>query len=110
MSLTGAAAVCFYVFMRTTVELPPALLRAAKARSAERGETLKALLTRAVASELGRHAASSESRGRVTLPLFGHPDGAPVTLSNRDLERALADQDAARADAPRHRRGAGRSR
>jgi hypothetical protein len=34
--------------MRTTVELPPHVMRAAKARSAERGESLKTLLTRAV--------------------------------------------------------------
>lgn len=40
--------------MRTTVMLPPELLRAAKAQAAQRGETFKALVTRAIENELGR--------------------------------------------------------
>lgn len=96
--------------MRTTVELPPALLRAAKARSAERGETLKALLTRAVAAELGGHTAGPGARTRVTLPLFGDSRGARVNPSNADLERALTDADAGHASGPRPPRGRRRSR
>jgi hypothetical protein len=81
--------------MRTTVMFAPDLLRAAKARSAERGESLKALLTRAVEAELGREAAADPgARQRVGLPLFGGA-GAAARLSNADLERALADADAA---------------
>ena len=58
--------------MRTTVELPRELLRRAKACAAERGETLKTLLTRAVATELGRTgAAEPPEPRRVELPLFG---------------------------------------
>jgi hypothetical protein len=92
--------------MRTTVELAPDLLRAAKARSAERGESLKALLTRAVEAELGNPPARSMTRSRVALPLFGG-SGPAVGLSNTDLERALADDDAARigSTAPHRRRG-----
>jgi hypothetical protein len=81
--------------MRTTVELPPALLRAAKARSAERGESLKGLLTRAVAAELGLGAGGGP-RPRVRLPLFGLAAGPRADPSNVDLERALADVDAVR--------------
>jgi hypothetical protein len=82
--------------MRTTIVLPPDLLRAAKSRSAERGESLKALITRAVAAEL---AAPQDSRGpgaRVTLPLFGDPRGAKVRLTNSDLADRLAAADADR--------------
>ena len=87
--------------MRTTVELPPDLMRAAKARSAEAGESLKALLMRAVEAEL--HAASSAPAhaARVRLPLFGSVAGPRVRLTNRDLERTLADADAERAGVAR---------
>jgi hypothetical protein len=81
--------------MRTTVELPPDLMRAAKARSAEAGESLKALLTRAVEAELGRLVTRSAVRSRVRLPLFGDASGPRVNPSNADLERALAGADAA---------------
>jgi len=81
--------------MRTTVELPPDLMRAAKARSAESGESLKTLLTRAVAAELDTHVARRNPNARVVLPLFGAAAGPRVRLSNADLERALADADVA---------------
>ena len=80
--------------MRTTVELPPDLMRAAKARSAESGESLKTLLTRAVAAELETHAVRRSQKARVTLPLFGDSKKPGVRLSNADLERTLADADA----------------
>jgi hypothetical protein len=93
--------------MRTTVEFPPPLMRAAKARSAELGESLKALLTRAVTAELGRDPAAPTRGARVTLPLFGGGPGPRVSPSNADLERALAAADAAAVSggrAPRTRR------
>jgi hypothetical protein len=104
--------------MRTTVELPPDLMRAAKARSAERGESLKTLLTRAVAAELELHATKRGRNARVTLPLFGDPAGPRVRPSNADLERAVADADGSAAlpasesqesdSKPRRRRGRSR--
>ena len=84
---------CFYAFMRTTVELPPELMKRAKARAATRGESLKTLLTRAVASELGRSMHSGESSPRVRLPVFGNPERKPVNVSVRDIELALSDDD-----------------
>ena len=69
-------------------------MRAAKARSAESGESLKSLLTRAVAAELESHVPRG-ARARVTLPLFGASAGPRVRLSNADVERALAESDAA---------------
>jgi HrpA-like RNA helicase len=90
--------------MRTTVELPSDLMRAAKARSAESGESLKALLTRAVAAELATAAAPRSHKARVKLPLFGSPRAARVRVSSADLERALGDADAASAGPKRRRR------
>lgn len=87
--------------MRTTVELDPALMRAAKARSAELGESLKSLLSRAVSAELA--ADAPRSGRRVSLPLFGRRSKVLRNPSNADLEGALADADAV-AIAPRKRR------
>jgi hypothetical protein len=81
--------------MRTTVEFPPDLIRAAKARSASQGESLKALLTRAVAAELGSHPADAQTQSRVVLPIFGETGRRAPNPSNADLERALADDEAA---------------
>lgn len=93
--------------MRTTVDLPTPLFRRAKARAAARGETLRALLTRAVEAEVGvSPAASSSSKwhhpdGRVKLPLIGTADGRPkVKLTNAELEEILARDDAEHAGLP----------
>ena len=86
--------------MRTTVELPPDLMRAAKARSAESGESLKTLLTRAVAAELDTHAIRRGQKTRVALPLFGGSTGPRGRPSNADLERALAEADVAALPSP----------
>lgn len=74
-------------------------MRQAKVRAAERGESLKAFLTRAVEAELGRRA--QPSGGRPRLPLFGHTDGPRRHVSNVDVARALADDDAAAVGAGR---------
>ena len=83
--------------MRTTIMFEPELMRSAKAKSAERGESLKALMTRAVEAELGRSDVPSRARARVLLPLFGSDTGPFVRLSNADIEAALAAEDAAAA-------------
>jgi hypothetical protein len=82
--------------MRTTVDLPTPLFRRAKARAAARGETLRALLTRAVEAEVGAASPSKwhDSSGRVKLPLIGTPGGPKVNLTNADLERILAEDEA----------------
>ena len=81
--------------MRATVELDPVLMRAAKARSAERGESLRSLLSRAVAAELGVEG-SRPAGARVKLPLFGRPGTKRASPSNADLEAALAKVDGVR--------------
>lgn len=81
--------------MRTTVDLPDDLLRMAKARSAERGESLKEMFTRLLVREVGAAPATAESR-RVQLPLVGDP-GRPsphASLSNADVEELLLEDEA----------------
>jgi signal transduction histidine kinase len=79
--------------MRTTVDLPADLMRAAKARAAEHGESLKAFFTRAVAHEL-RVPVNRRDGARVVLPLVGSSDEPPVSVTNADIEDALAEDDA----------------
>jgi hypothetical protein len=79
--------------MRTTIVLPPSLLRAAKARSAAQGESLKSLITRAVSAEVAAGAAPPRST-RLVLPLVGNPSGPKVRVTNRDLADRLAAADA----------------
>ena len=88
--------------MRTTVEFPVELFRRAKARAASRGESLKTLITRAVAAEVGQESHGAAG-GRVRLPLFGNSKGPRVDLRAADIARALAEEDAVRS-AERRRR------
>jgi hypothetical protein len=95
-SVDTRRSICFYAFMRTTVDLPTPLFRRAKARAASRGETLRTLITRAVTAEIGGRAEHADpTRRRVQLPLIGTPDGRPkVRLTNADIERILTDEEA----------------
>ncbi len=68
-------------------------MRAAKAKSAERGESLKALLTRAVEAEVGMHANSGPARKRATFPMFGDPNGPKVNITNEMIEQAVIDDE-----------------
>lgn len=79
--------------MRTTVQLPTELLRAAKAEAAARGETLKEFLTRAVAHELGSTAVTTK-RTRVELPLVGSARPGAVDITNAGIEAIFAAEDA----------------
>lgn len=81
--------------MRTTVDLPAALMRAAKARAAGRGERLKDLFTRALAHEVGGPIGERGST-RVVLPLVGSDDGPRVNVTNADIEAAQAAEDSER--------------
>jgi len=82
--------------MRTTVDLPPTLMRAAKARAAEDGESLKDLVTRAVAREVGLPATARGKTGRVTLPLIARDATPSVLVTNDDIVDALDADDVER--------------
>jgi len=69
--------------MRTTIDMPPTLMRAAKARAAEQGESLKDLVNRAVAHEVGLPSAPRGKAGRVALPLIAR-DATPTVLVTKD--------------------------
>jgi len=80
------------------------LLRAAKARAAERGEALKALFVRAVSRELGRSASGARDE-HVAWPLISSRRKGAVRLTNDDLARIETAAEAAEVSAARrHRR------
>jgi hypothetical protein len=84
--------------MRTTIDLPPTLMRAAKARAAEQGESLKDLVGRALAREVGLPAVPTGKTGRVTLPLIARGAAPTVLVTNDDIAEALDADDVERFD------------
>lgn len=78
--------------MRTTVDLPDELIRAARVRAAEGDETLKELFTRALTREL----SAQHSRRRGDLPLIRSRRAETVSISPAQLTDALAEDDIAR--------------
>jgi hypothetical protein len=79
--------------MRTTIDMPDALMRAAKARAADRGESLKDLVNRALAHELGLPSVPKRKTGRVTLPLIARDAAPEVLVTNDDIAAALEAED-----------------
>jgi hypothetical protein len=79
--------------MRTTIDMPDALMRAAKARAAEHGESLKDLVNRALAHELGLPSVPKRKTGRVALPLIARDAAPTVLVTNDDIAAALEAED-----------------
>ena len=82
--------------MRTTIDMPTTLMRAAKARAAEQGESLKDLVNRAVAHEVGLPATPKGKAGRVALPLIARDATPAVLVTNEDIEDAFDAEDVER--------------
>ena len=82
--------------MRTTIDMPPTLMRAAKARAAEHGESLKDLVNRAVAHEVGLPASPKGKTGRVTLPLIARDATPTILVTNDDIADAFDAEDVER--------------
>lgn len=74
--------------MRTTIELPDQTFRLAKRLAAERGSTLRELVTQAVEHELAGRPAS---RKRMPLPRIRVPAHAPI-LTMGPAELAAAEE------------------
>jgi len=79
--------------MRTTIDLNPDLMQAAKVRAAQRGETLKDLFTRAIAREVGNPGRARPAT-RLSFPLIGEDREPRVEVTNADIAAALAAEDA----------------
>ena len=78
--------------VRTTIELPDGLFRAAKTLSVAGGQTLKEFFTAAVERAV-REASDLGSRRMIRPPIRGG-DGPPIPArSNRELAAVLEDDD-----------------
>lgn len=75
--------------MRTTVDLPDSLVRAARVRAAEADETLKELFTRALTREL--HQQTGKKRRELPLIDSARPGGS--TMTPEQLEELLDGDD-----------------
>jgi hypothetical protein len=82
--------------MRTTIDMPPTLMRAAKMHAAEHGESLKDLVNRAIAHEIGISATPRGKAGRVVLPLIARDATPTVLVTNEDIEDAFDTEDVER--------------
>jgi len=82
--------------MRTTIDMPTNLVRAAKARAAEHGESLKDLVNRAVAHEVGLPATPGGKTGRVALPLIARDATPRILVTNEDIADAFDAEDVER--------------
>jgi hypothetical protein len=79
------------ICMRTTLNLPDALVEAAKAKAAAEGRTLTSLIEEGLRAVL---AIPGPRAGTVDLPSFGDPDGRfRVDLSDPDALWAALDGD-----------------
>jgi hypothetical protein len=80
--------------MRTTIDVPEELMRAAKVAAAERHMNLEELFTKALAHELGIQI-SAQKRGRVEFPLIDSNRAHEKTdLTNEDIAEIFADDEA----------------
>jgi hypothetical protein len=68
-------------------------MRTAKARAAEEGVSLKDLVNRAVAREVGLPATPKGKTGHVTLPLIARDATPNVLITNQDIADALNAED-----------------
>jgi hypothetical protein len=75
--------------MRTTIDLPDALFRRAKATAAAQGLTLKQFVVNAVEHEISQPAKANERRRAPRLPLIHLEPGRTLDLTNFDFDDLL---------------------
>ena len=79
--------------MRTTLELPDDLLRRAKIVAIERGTTLRELVGKALAQELGVKDSVVAKPKRATFPIFSSKAPGTLDLTAADLVGMDAEED-----------------
>jgi hypothetical protein len=82
--------------MRITIGLPASVIQAAKARAAERGESLEDLVIRAVPNEVSLAVTPEGKAGRVTLPLIARDATPAVLVTAEDIADASDAEDVER--------------
>jgi len=77
---------CYYAFMRTTMELPDPLFRRLKAAAALEGTSLKRIILRAVEKEL---ESGQPGRRRIRFPLIRSKQPGVLSLTNPQIDDLL---------------------
>ena len=79
--------------MRTTIDIPDAVLRRAKAVAALEGKTLRAFVVEAIIHELTSRARPRARRKRVALPLIRSPRPGALRIAADTVADALDAED-----------------
>lgn len=79
--------------MKTTLELPDALLHKAKGIALQRRTTLKALITHALEREIGFSDVPADSIFAVDADGIPHLPSRGVTVSSQTVHRLLEEED-----------------
>jgi hypothetical protein len=86
--IANSGALCFYVFMRTTIDLPDELFRRVKAAAAVQGIKLREFVTTALERALQQ---GSNSRSRKRVKLIKGNGSSRVNPSREQLDASLWD-------------------
>lgn len=82
--------------MRTTVDIPDALLKKAKIAAVERGITLRDLVRTALVREVDHSASESPVERRARFPIFGSSRPGALRMTPERLTRFEAEEEARR--------------
>ena len=83
---------CYYAFMRTTMDLPDGLFRKVKAISSLRGVSLKKFITMAIEHEVEANTLNLDT-SRISLPIIPSKNPGSVSLSSERIAELLEWED-----------------
>jgi hypothetical protein len=84
MARTGF--LCYYAFMRTTIDLPDPVFKRLKATAALKGVSLKGIILAAVEKEL---QPGGLKKKRTKFPLIRSKEPGTLSLTNADIDEIL---------------------
>ena len=85
-----------YAYMRTTLDLPDALLKRAKIEAVQRGTSLRELVGAALERELKQPTGPKPARKRARFPIFGSKAPGSLRLTNAGIAKLEAAEDVRR--------------
>ena len=80
---------CYYVFVRTTIDIPDHTYRELKIKSAREGTSLRQIVLRGIEREL-RPAPSQPARTKFQVPVISSSEPGTLRLTNEQIDDILA--------------------
>ena len=80
--------VCYYAFMRTTIDLPDQLFRELKALAARQGTSLKTVIRTAMEEEIRK--TESKAGRKLKIPLLPSREPGSENLRNAEIDDLFA--------------------